>query len=177
MSAEPMTGASRLAFHLYARSLHPELFGVLEERQVWRDDYRVVFRAGETGHVVTFQTHRRTLTEAVVDRGQELPVQRRIASFSFEHNPQKSFRYDDSVRYDVQFDLRNMEAEEAEREIHRAVVRNGFMCRLSPGETCGGGVIAVSYVTGAGVLSVRTHRTFPEESVMLVTHTRWEVRY
>ena len=177
MSTEPVTGASQLVFHLYARSLHPELFTGGEERQIWRDDYRAVFRVVNAGHVVTFQTHRRTLTEAVLARAQELPVQRRIASFSFEHNPQKTFRYDDSIRYDVRFDLRSVEPADAEREIHRAIMRNGFLCRLAAPGCQTDSVIAISYVTGPGMLSVRTHRTFPAESAMLVTHARWEVRY
>lgn len=177
MSSEPVTRLSQLVFHLYGRSLHPELFAIIDERQLWRDDYRVVFRIVDTGHLVTFQTHKRTLTEAVLVRGQELPVQRRIAGFSFEHNPQKSFRYDDSVRYDARFDLRTVEPEAAENEIHQAIMRNGFMCRsLTPGCDVES-VSAISYVTGPGVLSVRTHRTFPAESLMLVTHARWEVRY
>ena len=177
MSTEPITGASQLAFHLYARSLHPELFDVGEEREIWRDDYRVVFRLTGAGHVVTFQAHRRTLTEAVLARSQELPVQRRIASFSFEHNPQKSFRYDDSIRYDARFDIVSMDAASCEREIRRAVLRNGFMYRLPTGGGESGALLAISFVTGGGVLSVRTHRTFASEPGMLVTHSRWEVRY
>jgi hypothetical protein len=177
MSIEPVNGVAQLVFHLYARSLHPEIFNTGEERQIWRDDYRAVFRLADAGHVVTFQSHHRTLTEAVVSRGQELPVQRRIASFSFDHNPQKSFRYDDAVRYDARFDLRSVEPDEAEREIRRAIVRNGFMCRVPVPGWPDDALQAVSYVTAAGVLSVRTYRTFPAESVMLVTHSRWEVRY
>lgn len=177
MSAEPVVGSSQLMFHFFARSLHPELFSAGEERQVWRDDYRAVFRAVESGHVVTFQSHRRTLTEAVLARTQELPVQRRIASFSFSRNPQKTFRYDDYIRYDAIFELKSAEPAAAEREIHHAILRNGFMLRQSVPGCENDSILAISYVTGAGVLSVRTHRTFPLESVMLVTHSRWEVRF
>jgi hypothetical protein len=177
MSSEPVTHSSRLVFHLYSRSLHPELFVIEDERQLWRDDYRAIFRIVESGHLVTFQTHRRTLTEALLVRGQELPVQRRIAGFSFEHNPQKSFRYDDSVRYDARFDLREMDLAAAEREIRQAVMRNGFMVRSMSPPGRPPALAAMSYVTGPGTLSVRTHRTFPAESLMLVTHSRWEVRY
>lgn len=177
MSAGPVISTSQLEFHLFGRSLHPELFNTGEERQIWRDDYRAVFRLVETGYVVTFQTQHRTLTEAVLSRDQELPVQRRIASFSFEHNPQKSFRYDDSVRYDAQFDLVSMGAEAAEREVHRSIVRNGFMYRMRASGCKHDALMGISYVTAAGVLSVRTHRMFPAESMMLVTHSRWEVRY
>ena len=176
MSSEPVTDTSQLVFHLYGRSLHPELFALCEERQLWRDDYRAVFRIVDIGYLVTFQSPKRTLTEAVLSSAQELPVQRRIAGFSFEHNPQKSFRYDDSIRYDARFDVMSIDPVAAEREMRRTIVRNGFMCRIpSPG--CDTEALAaISYVTGSGVLSVRTHRTFPAESLMLVTHSRWEVR-
>lgn len=177
MSVEPLTSVSQLMFHLYGRSLHPELFVICDEREVWRDDYRAIFRIVEGGHVISFQSHRRTLTEAVLVCGQELPVQRRIAGFSFAHNPQKGFRYDDSVRYDVRFEMKSLDAEAAEHEIRHAIVRNGFMCRFTLPDSDVDALTAISYVTGPGVLSVRTHRTFPTESKMLITHTRWEVRY
>lgn len=51
------------------------------------------------------------------------------------------------------------------------------MCRIPNPDNHVDTLAAISYVTGPGFLSVRTHRTFPTESVMLVTHSRWEVRY
>ena len=176
MSVEPVTSASQLMFHFYGRSLHPELFIICDEREVWRDDYRAIFRIVEGGHIVSFQSHRRTLTEAVLDRQQELPVQRRIAGFSFEHNPQKGFRYDDSIRYDARFDLKSIDPAAAEREIRRFIMHNGFMCRIASPGSDKDALAGISYATGSGVLSVRTQRTFPTDSLMLITHARWEVR-
>lgn len=180
MSLEPVMGADQLRFYLYRRSLHPELFDIYDQREIWRDDFRVQLWVVDVGHVITFQTHNKTLTEAILPQGQELPVQRRIARFSFSHNPQKLFRYDDGVGYDGRFRLQRIEPTDfhnLEREIHRAIVRNGFLCRLPAPAGSTPALAAMAYATHGCVLSVKTWRTVPAELSLLTTHTRWEVRF
>ena len=61
---------SDLMFHLYERSLHPELFDIRREGSVSQPDYTARIRICDTGHTVSFQTRNTTLTELVARRGQ-----------------------------------------------------------------------------------------------------------
>src|SRR5262245_54556891 len=77
-----------LVFHLYDRPLHPELFDTLAVRTVRRDEYRVTARVTRTGHVITWETARRHLTEVSAASDVPLPVYRSLIHRKMrgEHN-------------------------------------------------------------------------------------------
>ncbi|HUW58946.1 MAG TPA: DUF2617 family protein [Planctomycetota bacterium] len=170
--------AHEQTFTLYGRSLHPELFNIYVEREIFRDFYTAHFWIIGSSHVVTFRAGRRVLTEVVADADRELPVQHKIGGFSFTHNPQKSFRYDDGVAYDARFDYRRYDREgfrKKLRDIKHAVVANGVY-HVFDGDTELPTVTAVGFLPQARSLNVRTFHTFPAELFILETHSRWEVR-
>ena len=129
---------------------------------------------------MSFSAGERTITEVLADTRQELPVQHRIASFCFAHNPQKSFRYDDGVAYDARFDRRTYTREkflDQVREIRHAVIPDGVLRVFDPGGPGGLPLLtAVGFLPKHRSLSVRTFHTFPEEMTILSTHSRFEVR-
>ena len=94
-------------FTLYARGLHPELFDIYVEREVFRDFYSASFWVIGSSHVVTFRTGKNVITEILADEDRELPVQRKIGGFSFGHNPQKRFSFDNGISYDARFGYPN----------------------------------------------------------------------
>jgi hypothetical protein len=173
--------ASEQSFMLYARSLHPELFTIFAEREIYRDFYTASFWVIGSSHVVSFTARERTLTEVVADPSQELPVQLKIGSFTFGHNPQKSFRYDDGIVYDARFDYRHYDRKgflEKIREMKQAVVANGVYQVFDPdGKHKLPTVTAIGFVPQARSVNVRTFHTFPGELAVIETHSRWEVRH
>lgn len=172
--------ASEQMFTLYARSLHPELFNIHVEREIFRDFYTATFWIIGSSHVVSFGAGDTILTEVVADAGRDLPVQHKISAFSFAHNPQKRFRYDDGVAYDAHFDYERYDREgflAKLQEIKHAVVANGVYHVFDvEGEHELSTVTAVGFVPRARSLNVRTFHTFPEELAVIETHSRWEVR-
>jgi hypothetical protein len=179
--------AHRQAFALYGRSLHPELFDIFVEREIYRDFYAATFWVIGSSHVVTFSAGRRILTEIVADRDLELPVQFKIGAFRFGHNPQSRFRYDDGVAYDARFDYHVCKDRDAFarklRDIKHTVVANGVYHVFDDGPAGGAGenarlptVTAVGFSPQQRSLNVRTYHTFPEELTVIETHSRWEVR-
>ena len=173
--------ATEQTFTLYARGLHPELFNIYVERAIFRDVYAADFWIIGSSHAVSFRAGDRVLTEIVASRHLDLPVQHKIGSFSFEHNPQKAFRYDDGIAYDAHFDYRRYteDAFRAKlREIKHAVVANGVYHVFDEDETYElPTVTAVGFTPQARSLNVRTFHTFPEELAVIETHARWEVRF
>ena len=181
MSAEyVLRKASEQAFALYARSLHPELFTIYVEREIFRDAYAATFWIIGSSHVVTFIAGGRVLTEVLAEEKQELPVQMRIASFRFGRNPQKHFRYDDGIAYEARFDYRTLDRGrflDKVREIRHSLLPNGVIQTFDPeGEHELPTLTAVSFVPQERSLNVRTFHTFPEELAVIETHSRWEVR-
>jgi len=173
--------ASEQTFLLYARGLHPELFDIVVEREVFRDFYVASFWIIGTSHAVTFRAGRRVLTEIVASDDLELPVQHKIGGFHFTHNPQKRFRYDDGLTYDARFDYRRFNEEGFRKklmEMKHAVVSNGIYHVFDEDEAYElPTVTAVGFTPQQRSLNVRTYHTFPEELAVIETHSRWEVRF
>jgi hypothetical protein len=173
--------ASRQSFMLYARSLHPELFDICVEREIFRDFYEADFWVIGSSHVVSFRAGPKTLTEVLADSATELPVQHKIGAFRFGHNPQKQFRYDDGIAYDARFDYRHLDRDgylEKLREIKHAVLANGVYHVFDTDRKVElPTVTAVGFVSQPRSLNVRTFHTFPAEMAVIETHSRWEVRF
>ena len=172
--------ASEQAFTLYARSLHPELFNIYVEREIFRDAYSALFWIIGSSHAVTFRAGGRILTEIVADSRLDVPVQYKLGAFRFSQNPQKRLRYDDGIAYDAHFDHRSYDREGFLAKLHEmkhAVIANGVYHVFDPeGDHDLPTVTAVSFVPQQTSLNVRTFHTFPEEMAVIETHSRWEVR-
>ncbi len=167
-------------FSLYLRGLHPEIFNIYDELEIFRDCYSATFWVIGSSHVVSFSAGEQTITEVLADSNQELPVQHRLASVRFANNLQRSFRYDDGIAYDVQFDRRTWTRPkflDQVRDIRHAVIPDGV---LRVFETGGAGglplMTAVGFLPKHRSLSVRTFHTFPDELAIVSTHSRFEVR-
>ena len=173
--------AGEQVFSLYLRGLHPELFTIYDEREIFRDCYSAEVWVVGSSHVVSFTAGDRTLTEVLADARQELPVQHRLHSFRFGVNPQRTFRYDDGIAVDARFDCRTYDREgflARVREIRHAVLPDGVL-RVFPSSAAPDALptlTAVGFVPRHRSLNVRTYHTFPDDLAIIETHSRWDVR-
>ena len=78
---------AELTLRLYGRSLHPELFEVLQTREIERGGYRAITKVTSAGHVVTWRYAGVTLTEVAAPGNQPLPAKRRLMSRAFGAEP------------------------------------------------------------------------------------------
>jgi hypothetical protein len=67
------TRASDLRFHLYERSIHPELFEVLRRAEVIEGAYRAVLQITGQSHILTVRTEGETITEVLAPPEAPLP--------------------------------------------------------------------------------------------------------
>ena len=65
-----------LVFHLYDRPLHPELFDILAQRKIQREDYELTVRITRTGHLVSWDNRDVHLTEVTAAADLPLPSYR-----------------------------------------------------------------------------------------------------
>ena len=69
---------AELAFQLFGRALHPELFEVYKTRTIKRGDYEAKLDITSAGHIVTWKHRGLTLTEVACSATHPLPEKRKI---------------------------------------------------------------------------------------------------
>ncbi len=171
--------AGEQVFSLYLRGLHPELFTIYDEREIFRDCYSAEIWITASSHVVGFMAGDKTLTEVLADSGQELPVQHRLHSVRLGANAPRTFRYDDGIAVDAQFDLRAYDRAgflAKVREIRHAMLPDGVLHVFDPDVGGLPALTAVGFIPRHRSLNVRTYHTFPEDLTIIETHSRWDVR-
>jgi len=92
-----------LRFVLFSRPLHPELFEVLEERRICRDDYQAVIRITEACHWITWRYGDLFLTEVLTPTNQPLPRKRRLLMCKIRHEHTETIECWDGVVYYTSF--------------------------------------------------------------------------
>ena len=100
-----------LMFHVFERSVHPELFRVYKEQGVWCDAYSARIAICEAGHAVSFRCGGRTLTEVATTRGQLLPEKKQSFAKRLLGSRDESLRLDNGIRYQVSFHLEQLDPE------------------------------------------------------------------
>ena len=65
--------AHELVFHLFGRSVHPELLDVRAEAEIWHEGYSASLQLCDSGHVVSLRVRGETVTEVTSARRHPLP--------------------------------------------------------------------------------------------------------
>ncbi len=72
-----------LNFHLFNRSVHPELFNIYESRHFLQGDYEVMIWSTGCSHVISVHFASHTITELICSDEQLLPSNGLIETFKF----------------------------------------------------------------------------------------------
>jgi hypothetical protein len=96
---------AELAFQVYGRSLHPELFEIHKSREVERNGYRARVDITNAGHVIMFRYNGVTLTEVAASAQHPLPQQRKLLSYSLRGQHTDKLNYHGGVEYQTNFEL------------------------------------------------------------------------
>ena len=166
---------AELIFHLYARSLHPELFETLAFRRVRRDGYVLTVRITPAGHVLTWDTDAAHLTEVTAARDQLLPASGHVIRHRFhgEHcdavNPAAGVSYQMSSQVEVL-------APELFLHVHEEILadglKRGLLHHFAPHHRLALSPLGfVAVEAWKGCLSVATFHTFPDEFTVVKTQS------
>lgn len=102
---------AELAFQVFGRSLHPELFETFQSREISRGDYRVKIDLTSAGHVLTWVSNSVVLTEVAASAHHPLPQKRRIVSQRLHGKRNDSLDHRSTVRYCYDFELDTVSAD------------------------------------------------------------------
>ena len=171
--------ASEMMFHVFRRSLHPELFAIHAETRIVRDRFTAWIRICDTGHWISFAAKGETICELMASRGQMLPQRRRFLQKRLRGSRDEFIQFDNGIGYHVCYQLEQLDPEvflnvhdELLGDFRRATLAHQFPCanRLAP---CPVSLIRTDVWERS--LLVHTYHTFPENCAIAKTQSLFEI--
>jgi hypothetical protein len=96
---------AELAFQVFGRSLHPELFEIHRSRRFERAGYEAKIDITNSGHVITWRGGGHTLTEVASSAQQPLPQRRRLVAHQLRGGHADQLECRGGVTYETHFHL------------------------------------------------------------------------
>jgi hypothetical protein len=163
-----------LHFHLYGRPLHPELFEILAERRIRREDYEIVVRITRTGHVISWENADVFLTE--VTAGDEpLPEKRRLLDYRLRNEHNGNVNCAGNITYQMSFQVETLPPEiflHVHDEILADGGKRGLLHHFRPNHRLAVAPLSfISVEARPGCLLCSTFHTFPDEHAVVKTQS------
>lgn len=170
---------AELAFRLYGRSLHPELFQVFKTRTVQRGRYTAKIDITSAGHVITWRHGALTLTEVASSAQNPLPSRRQLISHRLrgQHNDFCECRL--GVNYHVSFQLEPVAPEvfwTFQQELTQDAQCRGLLHRFdASGRMTLGALSYINVETRNQSMLVQAFHTFPDDFAIVKSQSLYEV--
>ncbi len=170
---------AELAFQLYGRALHPELFEVFQSRTVERGGFQAKVDITSAGHVVTWRHQGLTLTEVATSAQNPLPKQRRLMSYPLRGERTDYVKCRGGVAYQVSFQLEPVSADvfwTFQQELARDGQCKGLIHRFDASGRMALGALSYVYVeTRERKLSIQAFHTFPDDYAIVKSQSLFEL--
>ena len=170
---------AELAFQVFGRALHPELFEVLQTRTVERNGFQAKIDITSSGHVVSWRYEGQTLAEVASAANNPLPVKRRLVSHRLTGRRKAEVTCAGGIRYQADFQL-----EPTSPDIFWAVQKQlsshdrpkGMLHTFDASARVPMG--AISYIhleTREKSLLVQACHTFPDDCAIVKSQSKFEL--
>ncbi|MDB4338858.1 DUF2617 family protein [bacterium] len=100
---------AELAFHVFSRSLHPELYKLQKSRVIKRTNYEAQVNITNCGHVITWVASGVTLCEVASGAHQPLPKKRCLLSQPLKGSRTEQSTCREGVQYRTHFQLERVQ--------------------------------------------------------------------
>ena len=100
---------AELAFQVFSRSLHPELYTIHKSRRVERSNYEAQVDITNCGHVITWKGAGVTICEVATGAHQPLPKRRCLLAKSLKGSRTERAQCRDGIEYRTHFQLESVE--------------------------------------------------------------------
>lgn len=97
-----------LAFNVFARSIHPELFQVFRTLHIDRENFQARIDITRDGHVVTFNSNTVTLSEIACSSQQLLPQRRRLLCEQLKSKAKETIEAPKGILYQTEFEMEHV---------------------------------------------------------------------
>ena len=171
---------AELAFQLYGRPLHPELFQVYQSGTVERGGYEAKVDITSAGHVVTWRYGGQTLTEVAAAASQPLPKRRRLLGCRLRGERSERVECRGGVVYQVSFQLETVDPEIFwlfQQELARDGQRRGMLHTFDAGGRIALGALSFIDIESRNrSLLVQAFHTFPDDYALVKSQSLFEIR-
>jgi hypothetical protein len=170
---------AELAFQLFGRSLHPELFEVHKSREIERGGYSAKIQITSTGHLVTWRYQGLTLTEVAASAQHPLPQRRRLMSNKLKGDRSDRVECRGGVRYQVSFQLEPVEPEifwTFQEELAHDGQRKGLLHTFdASGRMAVGALSYINVESRNRSVLVQAFHTFPDDYAIVKSQSLFEL--
>lgn len=170
---------AELAFQVYGRSLHPELFEVYTSRLVERGGYTAKIDITSAGHVVTWRYKGLTLTEVAASAQHPLPKKRRLISYRLRGERNDRVECRGGITYQVSFQLEPVAPETFwmfQQELALDGNRQGMLHTFdSSGRMALGALSYINVESRNRSLLVQAFHTFPDDYAIVKSQSLFEL--
>ncbi|MEZ6139320.1 MAG: DUF2617 family protein [Zavarzinella sp.] len=166
--------AETVRFHLFSRSLHPELLEPLAVQQFRRDEYHLQLVLTTTGHYWSWTSPSGLqLSEMLAVQDFPLPQRGRVCRHRFEGEFSDSFRISPEIVYQTSLQ-REEQSSPVFRKIHEELLADGqnrgLIYHFHADQRFALAPLSLVTVDGCvDCLHINAFHTFPEEGIILKT--------
>ncbi|MEM9643558.1 MAG: DUF2617 family protein [Planctomycetota bacterium] len=157
---------AELAFHVFSRSLHPELYVVHQSRRIERSKYEARIDITNCGHVVTWKCDGGIITEVATSARQPLPKRRCLLSKPLKGSRTETAECHGGVSYRTHFQLESVDPDMfwmVQKQLGSGPTE-GLMHRFdSSGRMAFGALSYVNIELRLGSMMVQAIHTFPDD--------------
>ncbi len=170
---------AELAFQLYGRALHPELFKVFRSCHIDRGIHGARLDITSAGHVITWRYKGLTLTEVAAAANHPLPKRRRLINYRLRGERSDRVECRGGVVYQTSFQLETATPEmfwTLQQELAHEGERQGLLHQFdSSGRMALGALSYIHVETRARNMLVQAFHTFPDDYAVVRSQSVFEL--
>jgi len=170
----------QLAFSLFQRPLHPELFQIYARRRLKNEKYEAIIWITGCTHVVSVFCADTCLTEVISAPGQPLPKQGLIEHFQFHGSRSHKCTLSKSISYMTDFQVEKMSTNlyrQSHKDLEKFARNRGVFVKFPKLEV--GGLQPFCYVDFEArrhELHIHAFSAYPDQVAMIKTQSLFDLR-
>ncbi len=171
---------TEFSFHLFGRSIHPELFKVHKSREFSRNGYTARVEIINAGHLITWRYKQAVLTEVSTSKLHPLPQQRRCVHQDLFGKKKASYECPTSgIKYESSFQLETAQPElfwQYQKQLAKSENHMGLVYNFDSSGRLAIGATSYIYVeTRDNSMLVQAFHTFPDDGAIVKSESIFRI--
>ena len=170
---------SELAFRVFGRSLHPELFDTFLSRTIVREQYRLKIDITSSGHLLTWHRNGLVFSEVACSSHQPLPSGHQLYGDLVGQPCEKQIAFQDSMEYSCKFQLDPATPSTfsmIQNELLKSIPCEGMLFQFqSSGRIEMGAISYINIQSRRNTIHIRAFHTFPDAYVVMKSESVFRV--